>query len=137
MSLIIWRDDLSVAVPEMDAQHKRLIALINNLHAAMRRGRGKEVVGSILEGLAQYTISHFHKEEELMERAGYPKLASQRIQHEAFVKRIMEFQEAFESGRQTVSLDIMTFLRDWLTHHIREEDKAYGPYLAGRTTTDV
>jgi hemerythrin-like metal-binding protein len=129
MSLITWTDDLSVTVPDMDAQHKRLIALINQLHDAMKNRQGKDAVGKTLEGLRQYTISHFRKEEELMKAAAYPKLPQQLTQHKAFVDKITRFQQDFDSGKTTLSIDLMNYLRDWLTGHIKQEDKAYGPYL--------
>lgn len=137
MALIVWRDELSVGVPEMDAQHKRLIQLINDLHDAMREGKGKETMGSIIEGLKQYTIAHFSKEEALMKTKGYPGLSKQVSQHSAFVAKVSKFQDDFSNGRATISLDVMSFLRDWLTHHIMQEDKAYGPHVGNKTAAQA
>ncbi len=43
MALIDWDKSLSVNVEEIDQQHKKLIAMINELNEAMRNGKGKEV----------------------------------------------------------------------------------------------
>ena len=36
MALIEWSDDLSVKVKELDVQHQKLIAMINDLNDAMK-----------------------------------------------------------------------------------------------------
>ena len=35
MALITWTDNLSVSVTEVDEQHKKLVAMINELNEAM------------------------------------------------------------------------------------------------------
>ncbi len=53
--LIVWSKSYSVGVDVMDQEHKRLIDIINNLYSAMRSGRGKDAIGSILDELIEYT----------------------------------------------------------------------------------
>ena len=36
---ISWNDKISVGIQEIDEQHKRLVALINNLYDAMVEGK--------------------------------------------------------------------------------------------------
>lgn len=43
-----WTDKLSVNVIDMDLQHKKLIAMINQLHEAMAGGKGNEILKSWL-----------------------------------------------------------------------------------------
>ncbi len=39
MSFIDWTEQMSIHVPEMDAQHMQLIQLLNDLHDAMEEGK--------------------------------------------------------------------------------------------------
>jgi hemerythrin len=55
MALIAWSDSISVQVAEIDQQHKKLIAMINELSAAMKAGKGNEVLGKIADSLIGYT----------------------------------------------------------------------------------
>ncbi len=41
MPLIEWSDKLSTGTRMFDEQHKKLVAMINELHNAMKYGRGK------------------------------------------------------------------------------------------------
>ena len=45
MALMTWSDNLSVKVAEIDEQHKRLIAMINELNDAMKVGERKRCSG--------------------------------------------------------------------------------------------
>ena len=44
MALVTWDQTCSVSVRSMDEQHQKPFSLINNLHDAMRQGKGQEVV---------------------------------------------------------------------------------------------
>jgi hemerythrin-like metal-binding protein len=73
MGFIKWNDNFSVKVSEVDNQHKELIGLINQLYDAMRVGKGREVPGSVLTELVNYTVYHFSTEERLFQEHGYPE----------------------------------------------------------------
>ncbi len=72
MALMQWNDSLSVNIKEVDDQHKKLVAIINELHDAMRAGSGNAVLGNIFSKLTQYVASHFATEEKLMSTHNYP-----------------------------------------------------------------
>ncbi len=134
MSLIQWSENLSVRVDTMDAQHKKLIAMINELNDAMKKGKGKEVVGKILDGLVSYTVTHFAAEEKLMAAAGYPKLGEHKAEHQKLISQVSEFQKKFNSGNTAISIDLMTFLTKWLTSHIEQVDKQYGAHMNSKSS---
>jgi hemerythrin len=129
MALMSWMDTYTVSVPQFDAQHKQLFALINRLHDAMAKGHANDVMAKTLDELILYTKSHFQAEEKLLESKGYPDLAAHKAQHEKFTSQVVQFQEDFISGKLTVTIQLMNFLRDWLIHHILETDKQYGEFL--------
>lgn len=109
----------------MDAQHQRLVALINDLHGGMKKRQSKDELGRIFGGLLDYTRTHFTAEEVLLQRAGYPGLATQKRSHDAFVKKVEDLRARHMSGALFVSSETMTFLKDWLQNHILKEDRAY------------
>jgi hemerythrin len=120
-----WTTILGVGVSEIDDQHKKLIALINKLHDAMRAGQGKQVLEQTLQELADYTVYHFETEEKYMQQFKYPGYLKHKAAHAAFVKKVTDFQKDFAGNRLNVTLDLMNFLRDWVNNHIRETDKQY------------
>jgi len=125
MSIMKWSDDLSVQVAEIDQQHQRLIDLINKLHEAMLAKQGKQVVSQIIDELAAYTVYHFQAEEKYMQQFKYTSYLAHKKEHEGFVQEVEKFQKDFDAGKLGLSLEIMNFLRDWVTNHIKGTDKRY------------
>ncbi len=127
-TLINWSKNYSVGVTQMDKEHQRLIDIINNLYAAMRAGRSKDAIGSILNELIDYTQTHFTNEEKLMRESGYSGFDEQKRAHEALVSQIVEIQQKYRAGT-ALGQEIMIFLKNWLVNHIQGMDKSYGPAM--------
>jgi hemerythrin len=132
MALMTWNESYSVHLLNIDAQHKRLFDLINQLHEAMAKGRANDVMGKILAELVAYTKTHFQAEEALLKSKNYPDLVAHQQQHHKFTEQVMQFQKDFGEGRTSVSIQTMSFLRDWLTKHILETDKRYSAFLSDK-----
>jgi hemerythrin len=129
MALITWNDSLSVNVAEMDQQHKKLVALINELNDAMSVGKGKDVLEKIVNDLATYITVHFRAEEKYFAQFRYPDTFNHRIEHVAFAKKVADFKDGFEAGRLPLSVEVMKFLSDWLRKHIMGTDRKYSQFF--------
>lgn len=123
---IPWSNQFSVNVPEMDAQHKKLLGLVNQLHSAMKNQHAQEKVGAIIDSLIQYTIEHFASEEEYMSKHQFEGLEEQKMVHKQFVNKVKSFEADYLAGEAALSGDVLKFLSDWLLNHIGKMDKQYG-----------
>ena len=124
MPLLLWGPMLEVGVKEIDTQHRKLVDLANELADAVRAGKGKEVLGKTLAELVRYTQTHFATEEKLMDQHKYPGTADHKQLHKDLVKTVSDFKAKFDKGDAALTDEIMNFLRDWLTKHIMNIDKA-------------
>jgi hemerythrin len=129
MALITWNETLEVNIKKIDDQHKRLIELINILHDSMKAGKGNELIGPILSDLLSYTAFHFATEEKLFQEYAYPEFLRHKKEHDDLANKVKAFGNDFRSGKISVTIDVMHFLRDWLRSHILGSDKKYGPFL--------
>lgn len=125
MTYMEWSENLSVGITEIDEQHKKLVSQINTLHDGMRSGQGKDTLEKTLGELAAYTQYHFETEEKYMEKFGYPDFEKHKAEHDAFVGKVVDFQNAYSSGKLGLSIDVMKFLSGWVAGHIRGTDKNY------------
>lgn len=125
MSFINWSSNLSVSVAEIDQQHQKLVGLINELHDAMKQGKGKEVLGKIVNELINYTATHFSLEERYFAKFSYPETGIHKLEHADFVKKVTAFKNDFSNGKTILSVEVMNFLSDWLQKHIQGTDKRY------------
>ena len=77
--------------------------------------------------LVRYTENHFRDEERILQRCDYPDLAKHKAQHDALTGKVHQFATDLRAGRASVSMDLLTFLRDWLYNHILKTDADYVP----------
>ncbi len=129
MPLIQWSEKLSVNVPSIDGQHRILIDLINQLHEAMLSGRSKEVIADVLSRLIDYTKLHFAHEEHCMAKSCYAHLKEHRCQHIDLAETVLKFEKDFNAGKVGLTMDVLTFLQQWLNGHILKSDKRYSEHL--------
>jgi hemerythrin-like metal-binding protein len=124
MAMMEWNDALKVGHSVIDRDHEKLVRLINELGDAMSAGRGRDVCGSVLNELISYTQTHFANEERLMSVHQYADASRHRAEHAKLIRDVLDFKEKFEAGTATLSVSLLHFLMEWLTHHILESDKA-------------
>jgi len=129
MPLINWTNDFSVNVAEIDQQHKKLVGMINELHDAMRAGKGKDIIGSIINNLIDYARVHFGTEEKYFAQFGYPETEVHKMEHAGFIKKTLDFNNGFKQGKIGLTIEVMNFLSDWLKNHILKTDKRYSKFF--------
>jgi hemerythrin-like metal-binding protein len=129
MAHLTWNDTYSVGVRSLDDQHTILFEALNDLHSAMMKGQGKTLTCQLLQDLAAYTRDHFTAEETILSIAKYPALPQHRIKHRDLITQVNEYITRFEQGDITLNIQLLNFLRDWLTNHIQKEDRQYASWL--------
>ncbi|MGF1613530.1 MAG: bacteriohemerythrin [Gammaproteobacteria bacterium] len=129
MAFIVWDEQHSVRVRELDEEHRGMIALVNELNDAMKMRKGREELARILSELIGKTQAHFATEEQLMldhAFAGYPE---HKAEHDRLLQEIAVLEKRFSEGELLLSFAIMLYLKGWALAHIASCDKALGAYL--------
>ena len=130
MPLMSWNEKMSVGVAVIDEEHKKLVAMLNELYDGMQSGKAAESLGKVLDGLIAYTAAHFKHEEDLFAKTGYPAAAAHKKEHDELTKQVLAVQAKYKAGvTGTLSMEVMSFLKNWLITHIQGSDKSYGPHL--------
>lgn len=133
MPLMDWGPKLSVGVREFDAEHQKLVGMVNDLFDAMNAGKGKDRLAPILDGLISYTVSHFQHEERLMQQHAFPGYVAHKDEHDKLTHQVADIQQKFKAGATAaLSVEVMNFLKNWLIKHIMGTDKAYTAFLNGK-----
>ena len=132
MSMFDWKEEYSLGHAEIDSQHQRLFELASDLHAAVAMGQGKAMMSKTLSHLVAYTRMHFATEERLMQAHQYPEYTRHKADHGTLTARVLDLQKDFETGRGALTIGLLQFLKDWLTHHIGETDRKIAIFLSSR-----
>ncbi|MDH5682130.1 MAG: bacteriohemerythrin [Spirochaetota bacterium] len=128
-SIIKWTDQLSVQINAIDNQHKNLVDIINKLYGKMKEGKGKDVIGQIIDELISYTKTHFTFEENMMKEHDYPQYNNHVEEHKVLVEQVYDMKAQYNSGKILSTAELMSFLEEWFTGHIKGTDMKYKPFL--------
>jgi hemerythrin len=125
MALMSWNNKYSVGVETLDNQHKGLMNILNELHAASMKGKAQEIASPLIRRLVALASEHFSAEEGLMASIGFSGLAAHHVSHLELTAKLAEFASRHEKGDTTLYTQLLYFIRDWLTKHMQTEDQEY------------
>lgn len=126
-----WTDDLSVGNASIDADHKKLIVMVNGLET-MIKARDNFALPQALEQIEHHLYMHFLNEEKIAQAVNFP-FGQNKLEHQYVLK---EFQHM--KGELIAKNGIWSdgaaehyshFLSDWITDHVVKEDMLMRPVL--------
>lgn len=129
MPLIEWKDEYSVKVKVFDEHHKQLVNIINQLDQSIQEKKTQRELNIIFSKLIEYTQIHFDSEETLLRQNNYPDVKAQEEEHANFVAKLKDMCSAFKSQEPDIEQQVLSFLKNWLVHHILDSDQAYSDFL--------
>lgn len=124
------KDEYYIGIEAIDMQHKELFRIADEAYTLLKEefiaDKFDDIVAIII-GLKEYAIQHFADEEAYMQSIGHKKFLSHKTEHEDFIEKVNSIDfDSMDHNQTGTLLDIMSFLNDWLVHHILEKDKLIG-----------
>ena len=117
-----WRSSFACGHPEIDAQHRRLFGISNELIDSVLSNRPRDETQSLLGDLIAHIKDHFLAEEVILVRAGHPLSAAHREHHAALLSKANLLLKQFHDD-QIGAGELIAFLSvDVVTNHILKED---------------
>ena len=127
-----FTSSLSVGYNAIDEQHIRWIDLINAVYSSLSSGSSKEKLGKVLKDLVDYTVWHFGFENKMMTEYNYPDKESHMKLHKDFIAEIKKLESRYDAGEDIMGVNVLEFLKDWLSDHIMKIDTRLGAYLESK-----
>jgi hemerythrin len=122
-----WKDEYSVGIKEIDAQHKELVSHFCRIDEAIDANHDWSEIHLLIIELRNFASFHFEFEEAMMRLFGYSELKSHAEAHVEFFAKLSVIEKSTiieEIKSETVSL-----LFDWLFSHIISTDQAFATYV--------
>jgi len=132
-----WSPEFSVGHRTLDAQHARIMGLIDKLARAGGGPSEAEIVSDTLDEMMKYSRSHFTAEERILLEVGFPDYERHVELHRAYVKKVVAFCQATTMGVDSVPAKLLEYLKVWFTHHILQEDMKYKSLVTSAGTGGV
>ncbi len=128
------KDEYLTGINLIDTEHRRLFEIAEETYQLSRQDfipDKYDQINNLLGELKDYTIMHFEHEEEYMEKIGYKRIFTQKIQHEEFRNKLIELMdseklEGSQEEQNKMVDEMLGFLTDWLINHILNNDKLIG-----------
>lgn len=120
-----WTPDYSVNVKELDEQHKKFIAVLNDLYQAILNNRQKEELQGIFAKLDDYLNFHFATEEKYFDKFNYEGSEEHKAEHQKAKDKIADIKQRSKDDEKVISFELIDFLEDWLISHVDTMDKKY------------
>ncbi len=132
MPFLTLGSDLLLGVPGIDAAHEALLQVLNNILDSVKVPATAAEGGEFVDRLLEAADNHFHQEDALIARIGYPDESFQRssqnkLREQAkFLKAVL----AREDNPTLLRVELSGFLSEWLSAHISEMSNTLKPYIA-------
>lgn len=128
--LIPWSDVCVLGIAEIDAQHKKMVGMINKLYSAMQESTEKETLKVLLAELADYADYHFSTEEKYFKKFNYDDTVAHTKSHEDYKNKIAAFTEEYysdtgDASHSALAFKILGYLQEWWLGHILGADRKY------------
>jgi hemerythrin len=117
---IQWKPDLTLGIPDLDAQHLELDGQLAVVHDAICEGSVPDL-SAVLDGVRRCSSRHFACEEGFMARSEYPDLEEHRARHREFTAQLGRFEEA--RARDGASMPLAMEIGNWLVGWVRDHQR--------------
>lgn len=125
VEILPWNESFETGLPEIDAQHKILVQLINQLAVDWSSLADVEKLNVIFNELTAYAHYHFQTEEAVWQQflPNDPWQQEHKTTHQCFITTILNLkaEEACKPLDDVVE-DVLKFLSHWLVYHILDSD---------------
>ena len=124
-----WNSAHSVYLPEIDAEHRALFRIGEELQKRIDKGTDVAVLRPVMVNLMASAEAHFRHEEMIMKAAHYTALAWHKKQHDAVRWRVRRFVKRIDGGQTVAAQELIDFLAEWLNTHTQVSDRMMGAFI--------
>lgn len=129
MRLFKWTNAHAAYVPEIDAEHRNIYRIGDELQQAATSGSGQERIQAAATSLIAALEEHFTHEERLMRSSHYPILNWHKQQHDGARRRMRQYLAAVEREEAGAALMMAEYLSHWIKDHACLTDMMLAAYL--------
>ena len=126
MPLMNWDSTLDIGVEAMNHDHRDILDAMNAVYDGTEAGEAGASMMAKIARLGQITTRHFAAEEAYMAKCNFPELTTHKAIHAKLLADFQEHARTIDQAGGKVTSAFFTFLRLWLSAHIKNIDVKYG-----------
>ncbi|KIL99148.1 Chemotaxis regulator - transmits chemoreceptor signals to flagelllar motor components CheY [Paramagnetospirillum magnetotacticum MS-1] len=134
-------DDLRIGHPVIDADHQRLIEIINEFLEHSNEVN-PQILHETLKSLLAYGREHFAREEGIQRQCLYPYQQGHSNEHKSLLDQVREIARAYFVAKTkplnaTSVQDVNELLKAWLIGHVKKFDTSMRDWVAPSLDMDA
>lgn len=129
-----WNEGLSMHIPEIDAEHRHFIDLVNDLNESIVGRMDLEVIKRCMQAILDDAVAHFAHEQALFKEWRYPEAGEHAVKHAQIMRALNDIMARFERGGTEYDwIEAGLQIKQVLIEHLLTEDMKYRDFfLASR-----
>ena len=121
-----WTKAHAIFLPEVDAEHRNLFRMAEELHQAVHTGQPAAEVQVRMQSLIASIEEHFAHEERLMQVANCESYEWHRQQHDTLRKKARTYTAQLEAGDPKAAIGFVKTTARWFKDHMALTDRMMG-----------
>ena len=121
---LVWREAYAVGVELLDAQHREMVRLINQVLDPAAGDRA----GARLDALIAHLRRHFVTEEVFLRAIDYPLTEEHLREHALQMAEFVDLRRGIGRGSGAIGAEARAEIRQWFFNHVVAEDRRFGAY---------
>lgn len=122
----------TTGVKVIDDHRTNIVKIIDNMYVVITSGKYEQsIIVNVLNQLLKESEIEFSLEEYFLERVHYPGVIEQKSNHFEIVTKIKMYINEFSVEVNDINKikEVFSFLNEWYTKHMMEEDNKITHYL--------
>lgn len=124
-----WTPEYSVKVQQLDAQHKTLIVIMDELYSLLLANDSADKINHSFDQIFTFAAEHFATEEKLFAEYHYPGAEEHIKHHRMIVTQLQELRAQNDIDIYQLGFKLLDLLEDWLVVHMNTMDKKYSEWF--------
>jgi hemerythrin len=132
---LVWIDAFSIGNPEIDADHRVLVADAASIVELIRAKRPWPEIEAQAQLMARRCVEHFRREEAILEREKFPEASAHRQEHARIECEMQSAVARLDSAGGRTPADMVgaaLYFREMLVDHLLRYDLAYKSHVLDR-----
>ena len=129
MTLIEWKEDFSVGIPDVDFEHQVLIELINKLHENLAADNADYGVPEFLDEIYEHLSEHFTHEEKVMNERKYARFMDHKQDHEKLLGNMRAIMGNYQENAYFNDREFAENVQQWFIEHFKSCDTPLHRFL--------
>lgn len=124
-----WTKAHAIFLPEIDAEHRNMFRMAEDLQTAVRTGAEAARVQDLIRPFAVAIDEHFAHEERLMRAVSCPDYAWHASQHNTVRARLEAVVADADAGNVEAAREFIEYLGRWMKDHFALSDRMMGAHV--------